>query len=179
LLAREREALYAPSTRSLDGHAWLDGRAFRVVALARDGLSLSLESFDPGITEAEERERDDRLKPDREARRAAAPLAFGHDLAAALTEARLTEQLVFVDFVTTWCGPCKEMDRLVYTAADVVAAAQAVIAVQLDGDAERELVERYEVKGYPTLLLLDADGTVLKRAVGYTSVAEMVKLLAR
>lgn len=179
LLARDREALYAPGTRSLGRHAWLDGRAYRSVALAPDGLSLSLESFDPGLTEAEELARDDRLKPDREAKRAAAPLAFGHDLTAALAEAKLANKLVFVDFVTTWCGPCKEMDQLVYTAADVVAAARGVVAVKLDGDVERELVEQYEVEGYPTLLLLDGDGNVLKRAVGYTSVADTVKLLTR
>jgi len=179
LLAREREALYVTGTRALGQHAWLDGRAFRVVTLSPDGLSLSLEQFDPGTTEAEELARADRLKPDREATRAEAPLAFGHDLAAALAEAQLEGKLIFVDFVTTWCGPCKEMDQLVYTAADVVAAARGVVAVKLDGDAERELVKRYEVQGYPTLLLLDADGNVLKRAVGYTSVAETVKFLAR
>jgi thiol-disulfide isomerase/thioredoxin len=178
-LAREREALYAPGARSLGQHTWLDGRAYRALSLSPDGLSLSLEAFDPGMTEAEERERADRLKPDREAKRAAAPLAFGHDLVAALAEAKRADKLVFVDFVTTWCGPCKEMDQLVYTAADVVAAASGVVAVKLDGDVERELVRRYEVKGYPTLLLLDADGNVLKRAIGYTSVAETVKLLAR
>ena len=179
LLAREREALYAPGARSLGQHTWLDGRAYRAVSVAPDGLSLSLEPFDPGMTEAEERERADRLKPDREAKRAAAPLAFGHDLAAALAEAKRDGKRVFVDFVTTWCGPCKEMDQLVYTASDVVTAASGVLAVKLDGDVERELVKQYEVKGYPTLLLLDVDGTVLNRAVGYTSVAETVKFLAR
>lgn len=179
LLAREREALYVPGARSLEQHAWLDGRAYRAVSLSPDGLSLSLEPFDPGLTEAEERERADRLKPDREAPRATAPLVFGHDLAAALSAARRSDKLVFVDFVTTWCGPCKEMDQLVYTAAEVVEAAHGVVAVKLDGDVERELVKRYEVRGYPTLLLLDADGSVLKRAVGYTSVAETVKLLKR
>jgi len=179
LLAREREALYAPETRSLGQHAWLDGRAYRVTALTPDGLAVTLQPFDPGVTEAEERARADRLKPDREAQRAAAPLVFEHDLARALAEAKLLGKLVFVDFVTTWCGPCKEMDQLVYTAADVVAAASGVIAVKLDGDVERALVKRYDVQAYPTLLLLDADGDVLKRAVGYTSVAETVKFLTR
>ena len=166
------------ANRGLGTHAWLDGRAFRASAIAADGSSVTIEPFDPGITEAEERERADRTKADREAKRAAAPLGFGTDLAAALAEARRDGKRVFVDFVTTWCGPCKEMDRLVYTAADVVAAAGGVVCVKLDGDEQRELVKQYEVKGYPTLLLLDADGKVLRRATGYQGVAATVRLLA-
>ncbi|MEZ6015463.1 MAG: thioredoxin family protein [Planctomycetota bacterium] len=177
LLARERKDLYAPGARSLGGHAWLDGRAYRVVTLAEDGSALTLEPFDPGVTEAEERERADLMKADREAPRAATPLAFGHDLAAALAEAKAKGKRVFVDFETTWCGPCKQMDEVVYTAADVVAAASGVVAVKLDGDVERELVKRYGVKAYPTLLLLDAEGAVLRRTVGYTSVVNTAKFL--
>jgi thiol-disulfide isomerase/thioredoxin len=86
---------------------------------------------------------------------------------------------VFVDFETTWCGPCKQMDQWVYTAHDVVAAATdtGVRAVKLDGDVERDLVKKYEVKGYPTLLLLDGTGAVVRRATGYQSVAAMARFL--
>jgi thiol-disulfide isomerase/thioredoxin len=178
-LARDRKELLGAGSRGLDGHAWLDGRAWRVVEVAADGGSLRLETFQPPLSEAEERARADRLKADREAKRAAAPLPFGKDLAAALAEAGRTGKRVFVDFETTWCGPCKEMDRWVYTAADVVAAAADVIAVKLDGDEQRDLVKRYAVKGYPTLLLLDGQGEVLRREVGYQGVAAMVKFLAR
>jgi thiol:disulfide interchange protein len=140
---------------------------------------VRLEPCAPQLTEAEERERADTLRVDREAKRAAAPLAFGKDLAAALAAAAVDGKRVFVDFETTWCGPCKQMDQWVYTAHDVVAAATdtGVRAVKLDGDVERDLVKKYEVKGYPTLLLLDGTGAVVRRATGYQSVAAMARFL--
>jgi thiol-disulfide isomerase/thioredoxin len=178
-LARDEKAVLRADARKLDQHAWLDGKAWRLLDVAADGCSLRIESCVPELTEAQERERADTMKADREAKRAAAPMAFGHDLAAALAEAERTGKRVFVDFETTWCGPCKQMDQWVYTAASVVAAADGVIGVKLDGDQQKDLVKRYEVKGYPTLLLLDGKGAVLRREVGYRSVAQMVAFFAR
>ena len=178
-IGADRQAMLRAESRNLGKHAWLAGQAFRATEVAADGRTLALESFDPGISEAAERDQADRLKADRTARRTAAPLAFGKDLDTALAEAQRTGKRVFVDFETTWCGPCKEMDRLVYTAADVVTAAADLIAVKLDGDEQRALVKRYEVKGYPTLLLLDGKGEVQRRLVGYQGVAAMVQFFAK
>lgn len=178
-LGADRIGMLRGESRGLGKHAWLDGHAFRATGIAGDGRTLTLESFDPGITEAAERELADRLKADRTAKRATTPLAFGKDLDLALAEAARTGKRVFVDFETTWCGPCKQMDQFVYTAADVVAAAADLIAIKLDGDEQRALVQRFEVKGYPTLLLLDAKGAVQRRAVGYQGVAAMVQFFAR
>lgn len=178
-IGRDRKTAQRAEARGLDTHAWLDGRAWRVAAFAADGASLQLEPCTPELTEAQERERADLLRADREARRAAAPLAFGADLDAALAAAAKDGKRVFVDFETTWCGPCKQMDQWVYTAHDVVAAAAdtGVLTVKLDGDVARELVKKYEVKGYPTLLLLDGKGAVVRRAVGYQGVAAMARFL--
>ncbi|MCA8948763.1 MAG: thioredoxin family protein [Planctomycetes bacterium] len=178
-LARSEAELATAPPRSLEQHCWLDGVAWRAIAIDPHGRRLRFESFDPGITEAEEKAKADVYRPDREAARAKSPLAFGKDLAAALATAKQGGKRVFVDFETTWCGPCKLMDQWVYTAADVVAAADAVVAVQLDGDEQRELAKRYDVGGYPTMLLLDADGKELRRAVGYRSVKAMVEFLGR
>ncbi|MBK9385866.1 MAG: thioredoxin family protein [Planctomycetes bacterium] len=176
-LGRSAEDARKNSSRSLEGHAWLDGRAYRLSALDTDGQRIAFEPFDPGFTEEQERERLDRKAVDRAAPRAEAPLAFEKDFAAALARAQREKKCLFVDFQTTWCGPCREMERWVYTAKDVVDAAAEVIPVMLDGDEQRELVKRYEVGGYPTLLLLDERGAVLARATGYRSVAETAALL--
>lgn len=176
-LARDRASLLKSLGRGLDGHAWLDGRAYRPIAIDPDGRTLSFEPFDPGITEAEEAAKADVYAPDRNAPRAAKPLAFGKDLAAALADAKRDKKRVLVDFETTWCGPCATMNQLVYTSAPVVDAAVNVLAVKVDGDEHRDLVKRFGVSGYPTILLLDSDGTELRRAVGYRSVREMVEML--
>jgi thiol-disulfide isomerase/thioredoxin len=176
-LARERDKLLGASSRALDGHAWLDGKAYRPTAIDPHGRTLAFEPFDPGLTEAEEAAKQDRYAPDRAAPRAATPLAFGRDLAAALARAKQERKRVLVDFETAWCGPCKTMDQLVYSAAAVVDGAKDTFAVKVDGDEQRELVKKYGVSAYPTLILLDAQGRELRRAVGYRSVAEMVEML--
>ena len=178
-LTTDRKLLLSSGSRALSGHCWLEERAYRTVELAADGSRIVLEPFDPRTTEAEEKAKADLYKPDREAKRAAQPLAFGTDFAAALAKAAPGKQRVLVDFATTWCGPCKLMDQWVYTAADVVAAAKDVVAVKLDGDVERELVKRFGVTAYPTMLLLEADGTEVRRVVGYQGVAAMQKFLAK
>lgn len=176
-IARDRESLLRSDGRGLDDHVWLDGIAYRTVKLDPHGRSLSFEAFDPGISEADEAAKKDIYAPDRNAPRAEKPLVFGHDLDAALVDARRDKKRVLVDFETTWCGPCQVMNKLVYTSAPVVAAAKGVIAVKVDGDEHRDLVKQYAVSGYPTIVLLDAEGKEIRRAVGYRSVLEMVELL--
>jgi thiol-disulfide isomerase/thioredoxin len=176
-IARDREALLLAPSRSLEGHVWLDGKAYRCAVLDPDGRSIAFAAFDPGITEADEKAKADITAPDRAAARAAAPLAFGKDLAAALATAKQQHKRVFADFQTTWCGPCRTMEQLVYTAKDVVDAAADCVPVALDGDDQRALVARYAVTAYPTMLLLDGDGNELARAVGYRGVAAMTQFL--
>jgi thiol-disulfide isomerase/thioredoxin len=178
-LAHDHDALLRAPSGSLGGHVWLDGRAYRALEIDPHGRGLVFEAFDPGFTEAEEIERNDRTAADRAAPRAAEPLAFESDLTAALARALREDKRVLIDFVTTWCGPCQAMDRMVYTAQPVVDAARGTIAVKVDGDDQRALVKRYGVGGYPTLIVLDPDGTEVRRAVGYRGVAEMVELLRR
>lgn len=177
LIARERSKLFGANSRALDHHAWLDGKAYRATAIDPHGRTLTFDTFDPGITEAEELAKADIYAPDRAAPRADKPLAFGHDLAAALEAAKKDGKRILVDFETMWCGPCKTMDQLVYTSKPVVDAAHNVIAVKVDGDEHRELVKQYGVSAYPTLVLLSSDGQELRRAVGYQSVAAMVEML--
>lgn len=46
-----------------------------------------------------------------------------------------------------------------------------------EGDDEKELNDQFDVKAYPTLILLDHDGTVLRKAVGYQSVKKLLEFL--
>ena len=48
------QALAKAPARSLEQHCWLDGIAYRAVAIDPHGRMLAIESFDPGFTEAEE-----------------------------------------------------------------------------------------------------------------------------
>ena len=165
------------STSSIGKHAWLHGIAFQVSDIDEHGQSITVHAFDLGISEEDDRKRKDPYRLDREYARAAKPVTFTKDLQVALATAQDERKRVVVDFVTTWCGPCRVMDQLVYTAKPVVKRANEFIFVKLDGDEQRKLKDKYKVKSFPTLILLDSDGEVIRRAVGYQSVKKMLEFL--
>jgi thioredoxin-related protein len=49
----------------------------------------------------------------------------------------------------------------------VVAKATDFVNLKLDADANRSIVQRYQVGGLPTILFLDAQGREIHRVVGY------------
>jgi thiol-disulfide isomerase/thioredoxin len=178
-LARDRKDLLAAMSRGMEDHAWLDGKAYRLTKIDPDGGSVTFEGFDPGMTEAEEATKRDTLLDDKNAKRAEKPVPFGNDFEAAVAMARSKESRMLIDFEATWCGPCHTMDELVYTSADVVSAASGIVCVKVDGDIRKDLVEKYSVGAYPTMILMGADGKEVRRAVGYRSVKEMVEFLGK
>ena len=171
----QREA----GSRSLARHAWLGEQAFQVLDLDPHGRWITIEPFDPGVSRTDEERMEDSLREDREAPRAKAPLEFMRDFEAAEALAKKTNRPLFIDFETTWCGPCKLMDQYVYTAADVVNAATTVrvVAVKVDGDERPDLKKRFGVNAFPTLITIDWLGQEQDRRVGYQSVVETTALL--
>jgi thiol-disulfide isomerase/thioredoxin len=100
-------------------------------------------------------------------RMCAAPFS-GTNFTAAAKEATHNNKIVLVDFYTTWCEPCKELDKHTWTDATVIQALdQKTVALRLDAEKEVALAQRYKISAYPTVLLLRADGTEIDRLVGY------------
>ena len=91
--------------------------------------------------------------------------------------AKEQDKLLFIDFETTWCGPCRTMDLYVYTADVTVEAFNNILAVKIDGDENRELVKKYDVKAYPTMLILSPKGKIIAKKVGYLSVKDIVAFI--
>jgi thiol:disulfide interchange protein len=144
-----------------------------------DGRTLSLAVVDKPITKAADRRPDDLLLPERTRPRATTPFVWQHDLPSALKQAAATDKHVFIDFETTWCGPCKSMDEWIWTDAEVAQVMnEKYVGVKLDGDIEKAIVAKYAVKGYPTMIVVDATGKEQWRADGYQSSKDMLALFS-
>ena len=82
--------------------------------------------------------------------------------------------LVLADFYSSTCGPCK---MLAFVLNDVdKACGDKVTILKVDFDKNKELVEEYEVSGYPTLNLMK-DGIEKKRLSGLQQKPAIIKMI--
>jgi thiol:disulfide interchange protein len=129
------------------------------------------------MTEDEDAVVRDHLREDRLAFRAETPVKFRKDVDAAIAEAEAAKSRYFIKFETEWCGPCKTMTELVFTARDVANSAKNTICIAADGDERKDLTEKFAVKGYPTGILFDGKGKEVARYTGYQSVKQTTAFL--
>ena len=78
------------------------------------------------------------------------------DLDQALLRAKANNQIVMLDFYADWCISCKELERFVFSNANVVNKMQNVIALQADVTAndatDKALMTRFNIIGPPAIL---------------------------
>lgn len=112
----------------------------------------------------------------------AAPIVWEHDrLDEGLLAAAESNALVLVDVYTTWCGPCRRLDEEVFVTDAVAEAAEGMVTVKVNAEqgVGPQLVREYHVVGYPTVLVLDAQGQELERVFGFQGPEEFARSLRR
>jgi protein disulfide-isomerase A1 len=85
-------------------------------------------------------------------------------------------ELVLVEFFAPWCGHCKRLAPE-YEAAASELYGQVPLA-KVDCTVEKELCEKYEVQGFPTIKLFKKNGAVSDYDKGRTA-ADIVKFLKK
>jgi thiol:disulfide interchange protein DsbD len=81
-----------------------------------------------------------------------------------LQEAKAQGKPVIIDFYADWCTPCREFEEVTFHQPNLVRLAEKnFIMVKVDvtkggNPYHEELLQKYEVKGVPTIVFLDADG---------------------
>ncbi len=94
--------------------------------------------------------------------------------AAALGVRRLGERATLVQFSSAFCQPCRATRR---TLAQVAAMVGGVAHLEIDAEEHLELVRELGITGTPTVLVLDRDGRIVKRATGQPRKADVIAAL--
>jgi thiol-disulfide isomerase/thioredoxin len=86
----------------------------------------------------------------------------------------LGERATLVQFSTAFCQPCRATRRIL---TDVSGAVPGVAHVEVDAESHLDLVRRLHVRRTPTVLVLDAEGRIVRRASGQPRRADVVAAL--
>lgn len=87
-----------------------------------------------------------------------------------LAKAKKEKKLVFVDAMASWCGPCKMMDKNVFSQKSVGDYYNTTfVNAKLDMEKGEgiEFAKKYGVRSYPSYLFIDGDGQLITRNLGY------------
>jgi len=88
-----------------------------------------------------------------------------------LKKAQKENKHIFIDFYTTWCGPCKKLEPVVHELATELDS--RVKVVRVDVDRAPTTAAKFGVLSVPTLLLVQ-EGVVKDQVVGLVSKRDLV-----
>lgn len=98
----------------------------------------------------------------------------------ALKESAKEAKPIFLIGHTTWCGYCKKLKRTTLTETEVVEILNKnyiVLSVDMEKDNGPELRKKYEITGYPTMLILKSDGSLSKKIIGFHKAPDLLRKL--
>ena len=97
--------------------------------------------------------------------------------------AEISGRGVIIDFYADWCIPCKELDALTFSDADVIRLSKefetykADMTKSLSPEVEN-LRERFKIVGVPTVLILNSKGEEIERITGFVNAREFYKIIS-
>jgi thiol-disulfide isomerase/thioredoxin len=89
--------------------------------------------------------------------------------------AELGSRVTLLQFSTVFCGPCRATRLLIQ---DVTANMSDVAHVEVDAEANLELVRKLDIRSTPTTLFLDARGHEIGRAMGAPKREQVLQAIA-
>ena len=88
-----------------------------------------------------------------------------HELEDAFPKARAESKLVLADLSAIWCPSCRTLDQKVFSDPNVKRAIHErfiFARVEYESEQGKAFQKKYNLSGFPNLLVLDPDGRVVK-----------------
>ncbi|GHT15899.1 hypothetical protein AGMMS4956_16940 [Bacteroidia bacterium] len=97
----------------------------------------------------------------------------------AVAKAKKERKIIFMDAYATWCGPCKYLKQKVFVNGDVGAFYNknfVNFAIDWESAAAAPLRNKYPLRAYPTLFLIDpATEQAVTKVEGALDAANLIK----
>lgn len=98
------------------------------------------------------------------------------DLAEAKKVAAEEDKYIVIKFYTDWCKWCKTLDTVVLVdSAAIDFFDNEMLLVKTNAEEDTALANEYNVRGFPTLVMIDAQGNEVDRLVGYLPTEDFLK----
>lgn len=104
---------------------------------------------------------------------------FDGSVEEAFAAAKAQKKPIFLYWGAVWCPPCHELKATVFKQDEFIAQSSLFIPVYLDGDTERaqKYGEKFNVYGYPTVIVFTPEGEELTRIPGGMDIGQYVSVL--
>lgn len=101
-------------------------------------------------------------------------------LKEAMMKAKSEKKLIFLDVYAVWCGPCKALKATTFKEPDVADHFNKnFVSLEINGEDNvgKEIVKKYGLIGYPYLVFIDANGTLIKKSLGYYDGKQLLEIV--
>lgn len=107
-------------------------------------------------------------------------LRWETDLATAQQQAAASNRLVLVHFWGTWCPPCMEMEKTVFSRPNIGTAIHpwyVPVKIRVEEGMNQDLAKQFGVDGYPCDIVMTAQGQIIAKEKGYKPAEKYVAML--
>ncbi|SEW42342.1 Thioredoxin-like [Chryseobacterium wanjuense] len=105
---------------------------------------------------------------------------YNGSLKEAVIKAKKEKKMIFLDIYATWCGPCKLLKKTTFKDPELSDYLnKKFISLEINGEEGegKEIVQKYQLKGYPSLLFIDTNGNIVNKTLGYYDGKQLLEIV--